>query len=92
VLLTTYFFTKLTEVVGLKNMTYKEVIESIAEHIIQMFGISQILTMDHGISFMSKEVREFSELYKIKLFNSSLYYAQTNGHAEFSNKILISLC
>ena len=33
----------------------------------------------------------FSESYKIKLFNSSLYYAQTNGQAESSNKILIKL-
>jgi hypothetical protein len=40
---------------------------------------------------MSTEVRKFSELYKIKLLNSSLYYAQTIGQAEFSNKTLISL-
>jgi hypothetical protein len=40
---------------------------------------------------MSKEVREFAELYKIKLLNSSLYYAQANGQAESSNRTLISL-
>jgi hypothetical protein len=40
---------------------------------------------------MSKEVREFAELYKIKLLNSSLYYAQANGLAESSNMTLISL-
>jgi hypothetical protein len=40
---------------------------------------------------MSKEVREFAELYIIKLLNSSLYYAQSNGQAESSNRILISL-
>jgi len=38
-----------------------------------------------------KEVREFAELYKIKLLNSSPYYAQANGQAESSNKILIKL-
>jgi hypothetical protein len=27
---------------------------------------------------MSKEVRDFAELYKIKLLKSSLYYAQAN--------------
>ena len=33
----------------------------------------------------------FAESYKIKLLNSSPYYAQANGHAESSNKILIKL-
>ena len=40
---------------------------------------------------MSKEVREFAESYKIKLLNSSPYYAQVNGQVESSNKILIKL-
>jgi hypothetical protein len=40
---------------------------------------------------VSKEVREFSRLYKIKLLNSSPYYAQANGQAESSNKTLIKL-
>jgi hypothetical protein len=40
---------------------------------------------------MSKEVREFAELYRIKLLNSSLYYAQANGQAKSSNRTLVSL-
>ena len=40
---------------------------------------------------MSKEVREFAELYRIKLLNSFMYYAQANGQAESSNTTLISL-
>ena len=40
---------------------------------------------------MSKEMREFAELYKIKLLNSSPSYAQANGQAESSNKTLIKL-
>jgi hypothetical protein len=40
---------------------------------------------------MSKEVREFDELYRIKLLKSSSYYAQANGQAESSNRTLISL-
>ena len=40
---------------------------------------------------MSKEVREFAELYRIKLLNSSPYYAQANGQTESSNRTLISL-
>jgi hypothetical protein len=44
----------------LKNMTHREVIEFITEHIIQRFGIPQTLTIDQWASFMSKEVREFT--------------------------------
>jgi hypothetical protein len=91
VLVATYYSIKWTEAVALKNMTHKEVIEFITEHIIHRFGILQTLTMDQEASFMSKEVREFSELYKIKLLNYSPYYAQTNGQAEPSNMTLISL-
>ena len=42
-----------------------------------------------GHRLCPKEVREFAELYKIKLLNSSPYYAQPNGQAESSNKTLI---
>jgi hypothetical protein len=59
VLVATGYFTKWTEAVALKNMTLKEVIEFITEHIIHRFGIPQTLTTDQGTSFMSKEVREF---------------------------------
>ena len=75
VLVATDYFTKWTEGVPLKNMTHKEVIKFITEHIIHRFGIPQTLTTDQGTSFVSKEVREFAELYKIKLLNSFPYYA-----------------
>jgi transposase InsO family protein len=73
----------------MKNMTHREIIDFITEHFIHRFGIPQTVTTDQGISFMSKEVREFSESYKIKLLNSSSYYAQANGQAESSNRTLI---
>ena len=85
------YFTKWTEMVPLKNMTHREVIEFIAEHIIHRFSIPQTLTTNQSSSFISKEVRDFAESYKIKILNSSPYYAQANGQAESSNKILIKL-
>ena len=72
-------------------MTYKEVIEFITEHIIHRFNIPQTLTTGQGSSFISKEVHAFTESYNIKLLNSSPYYAQANGQAESSNKVLIKL-
>ena len=91
VLVATDYFTKWTEAVLLKNMTHREVIEFITEHIIHRFSISQTLTTDQGSSFISKEVRDFAESYKIKILNSSPYYTQANGQAESSNKILTKL-
>jgi hypothetical protein len=46
VLVATNYFTKWTETVPLKNMTHKEVIEFITEHIIHRFSIPQTLTTD----------------------------------------------
>jgi transposase InsO family protein len=90
-LVATDYFTKWTEVVTLKNMTHKEVVEFITKHIIHRFGMPQTLTTDQDTSFVSSQVREFIESYKIRLLNSSLYYAQANGQAKSSNKTLIKL-
>jgi transposase InsO family protein len=87
VLVTMDYFTKWTEVVPLKNMTHREEIQFISEHIIHRFGIPQTLTTDQGSSFISHQVRDFAESLKIKLLSSSPYYAQ----AESSNKTLIKL-
>jgi hypothetical protein len=79
------------EAVTLKNMTHKEVIHFILEHIIHIFNIPQTLTMDQGSSFMSHQVCDFAESLKIKLLSSSPYYAQANGRADSSNKTLNKL-
>jgi hypothetical protein len=91
VIVVTDYFTKWTEAIPLKNMTHKEVIRFITEHIIHRFGIPQTLTTDQGTSFVAKEVRDFVKSYGIRLLNSSPYYAQANGQAESSNKTLVKL-
>jgi hypothetical protein len=75
----------------LKNMTHKEVIHFILEYIMHRFGIPQTLTTDQGSSFMSDQVCEFVESLKIKLLNSSPYYAKANGQVDSSIKTLIKL-
>jgi hypothetical protein len=83
------YYTKWTEVVPLKNMTHREVIHFILEHIIHRFSIPQSLTTDQGSSFMSHQVREFAKSPKIELLSSSLFYAQANRQAESINKTSI---
>jgi hypothetical protein len=40
---------------------------------------------------MSQQFKEFAGSLKTELLNSSPYYAQSNGQAEASNKILVKL-
>jgi transposase InsO family protein len=91
VLVATDYFTKWTEAVQLKNMTHREVIHFISEHIVHRFGIPQTMTTDQGSSFMSHQVHDFAESLKIKLLSSSPYYTQANGQAESNNTTLIKL-
>jgi hypothetical protein len=49
VLITMDYFTKWIKAVPLKNMTHKEVINFILEHIVHRFDIPQTLTTDQGL-------------------------------------------
>jgi IS30 family transposase len=91
VLLATDYFTKWVEAVPLKKVTSENMVEFVKEHIIYRFGIPQTITTDQGAQFVSSEFREFAESMGIKLLNSSPYYAQANGQAEASNKIMIKI-
>jgi hypothetical protein len=53
VLVATDYFTKCTEAVPPRNITHKEVITFVQEHIIHQFGMPQTLMTDQGSSFMS---------------------------------------
>jgi hypothetical protein len=90
-LVATDYFTKWTEAIPLRNMTHREVISFVWEHIIHWFGVAQTLTTDQGPSFMSDQFREFTNFMKIKMLNSSPYYVQANGQAKASNKVLIKI-
>jgi hypothetical protein len=66
VLVATNYFTKWTEAVPLKNMTHKELIAFVLEHIVYQFGIPQTLTTDQGAAFMSHQFEEFAMSLKIR--------------------------
>jgi transposase InsO family protein len=72
-------------------VTSENMIEFVKEHIIYRFGIPQTITTDQGSQFTSSEFKKFVESMGIKLLNSSPYYAQANGQAEASNKIMIKI-
>jgi IS30 family transposase len=91
VLLATDYFTKWVEAIPLKKVTSDNMVEFVKEHIICRFGIPQTITTDQGTQFTSSEFREFAESMEIKILNSYPYYAQANGQAEASNKIMIKI-
>jgi hypothetical protein len=70
VLVATDYFTKWTEVVALKNMTHREVIEFITQHIIHIFGIPQTLTTDQELLLCQ---RRYVSLLKYIELNCSIY-------------------
>jgi hypothetical protein len=91
ILVITDYFTKWVEVILMKSVTLKDVINFVKEHVIHRFGIPQIITTDGGSVFISEEFRKFDADMGIKLIRSSPYYAQANGQAEASNQSLVKL-
>jgi hypothetical protein len=57
---------------------------------VEAIPLKKTITTDQGTQFTSSEFRDFAESMGIKLLNSS-YYAQANGQAEASNKIMIKI-
>jgi hypothetical protein len=79
VLLATDYFTKWVEAIPLKKVTSENMVEFVKEHIIYRLGIPQTITTVQGAQFTSSEFRDFADSMRIKLLNSSPYYAQADG-------------
>jgi hypothetical protein len=62
ILVATDYFTKWTDAVLLRNMTHREVISFVQEHIIYQFGVPQTLTTDQGPSFLSHQLGSLRSL------------------------------
>ena len=87
----TNYFAKWMEAIPMKKVEQKDVISFIKEHIIHKFGIPQTITTDQGTIFTSDDMKAFMEDYGIKHLTSIPHYAQVNGQAEASNKIIIGI-
>ncbi|KAI5317215.1 hypothetical protein L3X38_036922 [Prunus dulcis] len=74
-----------------KSTTSQEIITFIEEQIIETFGIPESITTDRGSSFIYGETLDMAETFKFKLLQSTPYYAQANGLAESSNKVIVNI-
>ncbi|CAL9017938.1 unnamed protein product, partial [Prunus brigantina] len=91
IIVATDYFTKWVEAKPVKSTTSQEIITFIEEQIIQRFGIPESITTDRGSSFISRDMLDMAEAFKFKLLQSTPYYAQANGQAESSNKVIINI-
>ncbi|KAI5313602.1 hypothetical protein L3X38_042778 [Prunus dulcis] len=91
IIVATDYFTKWVEAKPIKTTTSQEIITFIEEQIIQRFGIPESITTDRVSSFISRDMLDMAETFKFKLLQSTPYYAQANGQAESSNKVVINI-
>lgn len=88
ILVATDYFTKWAEAIPLKEVDQAAVIKFMAEHIIHRFGIPETIISDQTQYFVGKDLAKFAHEMEITLTHSSPYFAQGNGQAEATNKIL----
>ncbi|GKV13619.1 hypothetical protein SLEP1_g24610 [Rubroshorea leprosula] len=91
IIVATDYFTKWVEAKPMKKVNQSDVIKFIKENIIHRFGLSETITTDQGTVFVSHQVEAFAKEMGLRLLNSTPHYAQANGQAEASNKVVINL-
>ena len=88
IVVATDFFTKWAEAIPMTSVSQEEIITMIKEKIIHRFGIPQHIVADRGSVFFGDRIQAVMQQFGIEMTHSTPYYAQGNGQAESTNKIL----
>ena len=91
IIVATDFFTKWVEAEPLKVASANSVRNFIFRNIFSRFGIPECIVMDRGTTFMADSVVKYLNDYGVQLLHSTPYYAQSNGQAEASNKVILGI-
>ncbi|XP_059650636.1 uncharacterized protein LOC132296450 [Cornus florida] len=91
VIIATDYFTKWVEAKACKAVDQQTVINFMEQNIIHRFGIPETFVSDNATVFRATDVLQFGHNMNIHMSASTPYYAQANGQAESSNKILIEI-
>ncbi|XP_059668901.1 uncharacterized protein LOC132313991 [Cornus florida] len=83
IVVATDYFTKWVEAIPLKTCEQPTMIDFIKKHIIHRFGIPETTTTNRGLSFIGNKVLDYCAE-----CSSTPYFAQSNGQAEASNKVI----
>lgn len=86
----TDYFTKWVEAVALVRTEASQVRRFIWENIVCRFGIPAMIISDNGKQFDSETIKSLCEGLHIKHNFSTPYYAQSNGQAEATNKVILN--
>nr|XP_027093723.1 protein NYNRIN-like [Coffea arabica] len=88
ILAATNYFSKWAEAVFLREVKKENVVDFIRLHIIYRYGVPRYIITDNGKPFCNVAMNKLCEKFHFKQYNSSMYYAATNGLAEAFNKTL----
>ncbi|XP_059630013.1 uncharacterized protein LOC132272978 [Cornus florida] len=91
IILATDYFTKWAEAEEYVSVTHNTVIQFLERHIFHRFGLSETIVADNGSVFRVNEVLQLGRDMQVKMVTSTPYYAQGNGQAEASNKVVIEI-
>ena len=86
ILAKTNYFSKWVEVVPLREVKKKTIVEFIRKNILFRYGVT-----DNGKQFYNNLVNKLCEKFSFKQHNSSMYNALANGLTEAFNKTLENL-
>ncbi|GKV53168.1 hypothetical protein SLEP1_g59706 [Rubroshorea leprosula] len=91
IIVATDYFTKWVEARPMKKVDQGDVIKFIKEDLIHRFGLPETITSNQGTALVGSQVEAFAKDMGFHLLNSTPHYAQANGQAEASNKIIINI-
>lgn len=67
------YFTKLIEIILLKEVDQRSMTSFVMEHIVHQFGILEVLVTNQASYFSKSELIMFAESYKFQVTHSSPY-------------------
>jgi len=84
------YFTKWIEAEPLATIIAKKVQDFVWKNIICRFGVPHTIVTDNGRQFTNRGLVDFYEGLNIRHVTSSVEHPQTNGQAEFANKVILN--
>ena len=91
ILVATDYFSKLAEVVPLKEVKKETIVNFIRSNIIYQYGVPRYIIIDNGKPFYKKLMSNLYERFDFEQHNSLMYNTPTNGLVEAFNKTLCNL-
>lgn len=79
ILVVTDWYTKFVSLFPFRDAKAKKVVDALEKHIFLQYGVPEIVIMDNGKQFVSKELMKLFDEYQIgKLWYNSYYHPQNN--------------